>query len=76
MKEGFLVHHPLTAKGLHQGQGGVEPGRDGEVGQVQHQVEERDVSGTGTNEASVREISTSNIFVSGVIDSAAFRDLI
>ena len=46
MKDGILVHHPLTAKGLHQGQGGVEPGRDGEVGQVQHQVEERDVSGT------------------------------
>ena len=39
-------HHPLTAEGLNQGQGGVEPGRDGEVDHVQHQVEGRVVSGT------------------------------
>ena len=44
MREEFLVHHPLTAEGLHQGQGGVEPGRDGEVDHVQHQVEGRVVS--------------------------------
>ena len=46
MKEEFLVHHPLTAEGHHQGQGGVKPGRDGEVDHVQHQGEERVVSGT------------------------------
>mgnify|MGYP007114478411 CR=1 FL=1 len=46
MREEFLVHHPLTAKGLHQGQGGVEPGRDGEVDHAKHQVEGRVVSGT------------------------------
>ena len=43
---GFPVHNPLTAKDLHQGQGGVEPGRDGEVDHVQHKVKESGVSGT------------------------------
>ena len=46
MREGFLVPHPQTAEGHHQGQGGVEPGRDGGVGHVQHQVKESGVSGT------------------------------
>ena len=34
----------MTAEGLYQGHGGVEPGRDGEVGHVQHKVEECGVS--------------------------------
>ena len=46
MREGFLVHHPQTAEGHHQGQGGVEPGRGGGVGHVQHQVKECGHSGT------------------------------
>jgi hypothetical protein len=46
MKEGFLVYHPSTAEGHHQGQDGVEPGRDGEEDHVQHQGEESGVSGT------------------------------
>jgi hypothetical protein len=46
MQEEFLVDLPLTAKGHHQGQGGLELGKDGEVGHVQHQGEESGVSGT------------------------------
>ena len=46
MKEEFLVHHPLTAEGHHQSQCGIQPGRDGEVGHVQHQQEESGASGT------------------------------
>ena len=34
----------MTAEGLYQGHGGVEPGRDGEVGHVQHKVEECGIS--------------------------------
>ena len=45
LREGFPVHNPLTAEGLRQGQGGVEPGRDGGVGLVQHQVKESGISG-------------------------------
>ena len=46
LRVGFPVHNPLTAKGLHQGQGGVKPGRDGKVDHVQHKVKESGVSGT------------------------------
>ena len=46
MREDYLVYHPMTAEGLHQGQDGVEPGRDGEEDHVQHQVKVRVVSGT------------------------------
>ena len=34
----------MASEGLYQGHGGVEPGRDGEVGHVQHKVEECGVS--------------------------------